>query len=189
MIKQVKDILYHSPPYSPLKRRRPMGFLIMGLVQSQTHHQAPYPEPSKNPVVGKRRRRRHPAIMAAVFLKSWPFPPPPTKTLPTHLPSPSISASSALVSTRKFGSLRCGTPAGRPAAARWGPFLAMAASNVVIAPEENEPEESLVRRFRSKVLRAGVIQECKRRRFFETKQEERKRKAREAAKRNSYRRW
>lgn len=60
MIKQVKDILYHSPPYSPLKRRRPMGFLIMGLVQSQTHHQAPYPEPSKNPVVGKRRRRRHP---------------------------------------------------------------------------------------------------------------------------------
>lgn len=37
-----------------------MGFLIMGLLQSQTHHHAPFLEPSKNPVVGKRRRRRHP---------------------------------------------------------------------------------------------------------------------------------
>ncbi|KAF8413393.1 hypothetical protein HHK36_001374 [Tetracentron sinense] len=37
-------------------------------------------------------------------------------------------------------------------------------------------------------MRAGVIQECKRRRFFENKQAEKKRKTREAAKKNR-RRW
>ena len=51
--------------------------------------------------------------------------------------------------------------------------------------EENEPEERLLNRFRREVMRAGVIQECKRRRFFENKQEEKKRKSREAAKRKS----
>ncbi|KAG4938363.1 hypothetical protein JHK86_044504 [Glycine max] len=51
--------------------------------------------------------------------------------------------------------------------------------------EENEPEERLLNRFRREVMRAGVIQECKRRRFFENKQEEKKRNSREAAKRKS----
>ena len=50
--------------------------------------------------------------------------------------------------------------------------------------EDNEPEEKLLNRFRREVMRAGVIQECKRRRFFENKQDEKKRKTREAAKRN-----
>lgn len=49
---------------------------------------------------------------------------------------------------------------------------------------DNEPEEKLLGRFRRAVFRAGVIQECKRRKFFETSQEKRKRKHREAAKKN-----
>ncbi|KAL6973095.1 hypothetical protein U1Q18_027269 [Sarracenia purpurea var. burkii] len=60
--------------------------------------------------------------------------------------------------------------------------------NVQVIVGENEPEEKLINRFRRDVLRAGVIQECKRRRFFESKQDEKKRKAREAAKRNRRRR-
>lgn len=36
-------------------------------------------------------------------------------------------------------------------------------------------------------MRAGVIQECKRRRFFENKQDEKKRRTRDAAKRNKRR--
>lgn len=55
--------------------------------------------------------------------------------------------------------------------------------NVQIVAEDNEPEERLVSRFRREVVKAGVLQECKRRRFFETKQEAKKRKTREAAKR------
>ena len=54
--------------------------------------------------------------------------------------------------------------------------------------EDNEPEEKLLGRFRREVMKAGVIQECKRRRYFENKQEEKKRKHREAAKRNRRRR-
>lgn len=49
---------------------------------------------------------------------------------------------------------------------------------------ENEPEEKLLGRFRRAVFKAGVIQECKRRRFFESSQDKKKRKAREASKRN-----
>lgn len=58
------------------------------------------------------------------------------------------------------------------------------AYNVQIMVDEGEPEEVLLRRFRREVSKAGVIQECKRRRFFENKQEEKKRKAREAGRRN-----
>lgn len=56
--------------------------------------------------------------------------------------------------------------------------------NVQILVEENEPEESLIRRFRREVSKAGIIQECKRRRFFENKKDELKRKKREASRRN-----
>ncbi|KAL0906461.1 hypothetical protein M5K25_024957 [Dendrobium thyrsiflorum] len=56
--------------------------------------------------------------------------------------------------------------------------------NVQILVEENEPEEALLRRFRREVSKAGIIQECKRRRFFENKHDERKRKKREACRRN-----
>lgn len=56
--------------------------------------------------------------------------------------------------------------------------------NVQIEVADDEPEEKIARRFRSVVLRAGIIQECKRKRFFESSQEKRKRKARSAAQRN-----
>lgn len=58
------------------------------------------------------------------------------------------------------------------------------AYNVQVVVEDNEPEERLINRFRREVMKAGVIQECKRRRFFENTQESKKRKSREAAKRN-----
>ncbi|KAL9241736.1 hypothetical protein vseg_015810 [Gypsophila vaccaria] len=60
--------------------------------------------------------------------------------------------------------------------------------NVQVMVDDNEPEERLIGRFRREVMRAGVIQECKRRRHFENKQDKEKRKSREAAKRNSRRR-
>ncbi|KAJ8750093.1 hypothetical protein K2173_014008 [Erythroxylum novogranatense] len=62
------------------------------------------------------------------------------------------------------------------------------AYNVQVLVEENETEERLLNRFRREVMKAGVIQECKRRRYFENKQDEKKRKTREAAKRNKRRR-
>ncbi|CAL5370263.1 unnamed protein product [Camellia sinensis] len=58
------------------------------------------------------------------------------------------------------------------------------AYNVQVIVDDNETEEKLLGRFRREVMRAGVIQECKRRKFFENKQDEKKRKSREAAKRN-----
>ncbi|KAK1363237.1 PERQ amino acid-rich with GYF domain-containing protein 2-like [Heracleum sosnowskyi] len=58
------------------------------------------------------------------------------------------------------------------------------AYNLQVIVGEHEPEEKLIGRFRRDVLRAGIIQECKRRRYFETTQEKRKRKAREASRRN-----
>ncbi|KAG2710598.1 hypothetical protein I3760_04G034700 [Carya illinoinensis] len=48
-------------------------------------------------------------------------------------------------------------------------------------------EERLLNRFRREVMRAGVIQECKHSRFFENKQDEKKRRNRVAAKRNKKR--
>ncbi|KAF5807031.1 putative ribosomal protein S21 [Helianthus annuus] len=57
---------------------------------------------------------------------------------------------------------------------------------VIVGPDESE--ESLIGRFRREVFRANIIQECKRRRFFETNQEMRKRKIRDAARRRSRRR-
>ncbi|XP_051113944.1 30S ribosomal protein S21, chloroplastic-like isoform X2 [Andrographis paniculata] len=60
--------------------------------------------------------------------------------------------------------------------------------NVEVTVGEREAEDKLIGRFRREVLKAGVIQECKRRRHFETSQEQRKRKVREAAKRNRIRR-
>lgn len=58
------------------------------------------------------------------------------------------------------------------------------AYNVQVIVSENEPEDRLLNRFRKEVLKAGVIQECKRRRFFENKHDKKKRKAREAARKN-----
>ncbi|KAF4385748.1 hypothetical protein F8388_010304 [Cannabis sativa] len=58
------------------------------------------------------------------------------------------------------------------------------AYNVQVVVDDNESEERLLNRFRREVMRAGVIQECKRRRYHENTQEKKKRKNREAAKRN-----
>ncbi|AES91096.1 putative ribosomal protein S21 [Medicago truncatula] len=54
--------------------------------------------------------------------------------------------------------------------------------------DDDEPEDELINRFRKEVIMAGVFQECRRRRFFETPQDKIKRKAREASKRNRKRR-
>nr|XP_004236356.1 30S ribosomal protein S21, chloroplastic isoform X1 [Solanum lycopersicum] len=62
------------------------------------------------------------------------------------------------------------------------------AYNVQVVAGEHEPEEKLIGRFRREVFRAGVIQESKRRRFFESTQEKKKRKCRDAARRNRKRR-
>lgn len=62
------------------------------------------------------------------------------------------------------------------------------AYNLQVIVGEHEPEEKLIGRFRREVLRAGIIQECKRRRYFENNQEKRKRKIRDAARRNRKRR-
>ncbi|XP_043712733.1 30S ribosomal protein S21, chloroplastic-like [Telopea speciosissima] len=62
------------------------------------------------------------------------------------------------------------------------------AYNVQVNVGENESEEDLLYRFRKKVMKAGIIQECKRRRHFENKRNERKRKTKEAARRNRRRR-
>lgn len=56
--------------------------------------------------------------------------------------------------------------------------------NVELIVDGDEPEERLLNRFRREVMKTGLIQECKRRRYFENKQEEKKRKSREAARRN-----
>ncbi|KAL8142001.1 hypothetical protein V2J09_015033 [Rumex salicifolius] len=61
--------------------------------------------------------------------------------------------------------------------------------NVQVLVEADEPEEKLLGRFRREVFRAGIIQECKRRKFFENKHDKKKRKNREAAKRNRRRRF
>ncbi|XP_054822478.1 30S ribosomal protein S21, chloroplastic-like isoform X2 [Prosopis cineraria] len=61
-------------------------------------------------------------------------------------------------------------------------------SSLHVIVGDNEPEDRLLSRFRKEVLKAGVLQECKRRRFFESQQDKRKRKSREAAKKNRRRR-
>ena len=58
------------------------------------------------------------------------------------------------------------------------------AYNVQVVVDENEPEERLLNRFRREVMKAGIIQDCRRRRYHEDSQDKRKRKSREAAKRN-----
>ncbi|KAK9726751.1 hypothetical protein RND81_05G234800 [Saponaria officinalis] len=70
-----------------------------------------------------------------------------------------------------------------------GSFLTkMGTYNVQVVVEDNEAEERLLGRFRREVFRAGIIQESKRRRFFENSQDKKKRKTREAAKKNRARR-
>ncbi|XP_073145254.1 small ribosomal subunit protein bS21c isoform X2 [Henckelia pumila] len=122
--------------------------------------------------------------------------PPPPSSLPVPPPSQiSISSTnrgfssdelrsntSPLSSTSDVTSVIC------PSLAYANTLFFRSAYNVQVIVDDNEPEEKLLGRFRREVMRAGVIQECKRRRFFENKQDEKKRKTREAAKRNRRRR-
>ncbi|KAJ7970670.1 30S ribosomal protein S21 [Quillaja saponaria] len=132
----------------------------------------------------------------------------PTKPPPTKNPPPQLSATSSTQhQTRKFGDRLVPLVAqeGQPSSTSSSlstelssvifPSLAYAntlffksAYNVQVIVDDNEHEERLLNRFRREVMRAGVIQECKRRKFFENKQDEKKRKTREAAKRNRRRR-
>ncbi|CAL5370431.1 unnamed protein product [Camellia sinensis] len=127
-----------------------------------------------------------------------PSKPPPPKTPLPHLslssdslPSLSSSSSSSsrnrdvlvpIVPSSDLTSVMC------PSLAYANTLFFRSGYNVQVIVDDNEPEEKLLNRFRREVMRAGVIQECKRRRFFENKQDEKKRKTREAAKRNRRRR-
>eukprot|EP00238_Polyblepharides_amylifera_P000584 CAMPEP_0196571128 /NCGR_PEP_ID=MMETSP1081-20130531/1296_1 /TAXON_ID=36882 /ORGANISM="Pyramimonas amylifera, Strain CCMP720" /LENGTH=90 /DNA_ID=CAMNT_0041887925 /DNA_START=139 /DNA_END=411 /DNA_ORIENTATION=+ len=48
--------------------------------------------------------------------------------------------------------------------------------NTEVVVGENEPSESAIRRFRRSVMQAGIIPEVRRRRYFETPQDIKKRK-------------
>ncbi|PON85292.1 Ribosomal protein [Trema orientale] len=71
-----------------------------------------------------------------------------------------------------------------PSVANSNTLFFKSAYNVQVITEENEPEERLLSRFRREVFKAGVLQECRRRRFFENSHDKRKRKARDAARKN-----
>lgn len=135
------------------------------------------------------------------LLPSKPPPPKPHQPFIASSPSPANQAAAAQFQTLKSrdGSVALKPQQGpnhsEPLSAELAsvicPSLAFAntmffrsAYNVQVIVDDNEPEERLLNRFRREVMRAGVIQECKRRRFFENAQDVRKRKTREAAKRN-----
>ncbi|CAL1358372.1 unnamed protein product [Linum trigynum] len=111
--------------------------------------------------------------------------PPSSISPPPHVsffPSTYSSPSSLVAAPRRF-------PGGEFSSAASPSTVCLNSSyNVQIVVEENEPEERLLNRFRREVMRAGVIQECRRRRYFENKQDEKKRRVRDAAKRNRKRR-
>ncbi|KAF5457387.1 hypothetical protein F2P56_021491 [Juglans regia] len=125
---------------------------------------------------------------------SKPLPPPPPQLAtfqaqkPKNGPVPLVSqeaplnSSSSSSSSSSLASVIC------PTLAYANTLYFKSAYNVQVIVDENEHEERLLNRFRREVMRAGVIQECKRRRFFENKQDEKKRRTREAAKRNKRRR-
>ncbi|KAG9446304.1 hypothetical protein H6P81_012432 [Aristolochia fimbriata] len=138
--------------------------------------------------------------MASLICKFLPLSPLPTKSSQTHLAFPVSPSSLALSSpstvtkngkllvARKDESFSDYMSVAYPSTANANTLFFRAGYNVQVVVEDNEPEEKLLGRFRREVMRAGVIQECKRRRYFENKQEEKKRKTREAAKREAVRR-
>uniref|UniRef100_A0ACD5YRM5 Uncharacterized protein n=1 Tax=Avena sativa TaxID=4498 RepID=A0ACD5YRM5_AVESA len=66
--------------------------------------------------------------------------------------------------------------------------LASKGYNVQIVVDEGEGEDSIFRRFRREVMKAGLLQEIKRRRRHENAKDIKIRKAREAGRRNRRRR-
>ncbi|KAM7273693.1 hypothetical protein ACFE04_028357 [Oxalis oulophora] len=61
--------------------------------------------------------------------------------------------------------------------------------NVQVVVEENEGEDSILKRFKRQVKDAGIIDESKARRFFETPKQRKLRKAKDFARRNKKRRF
>ncbi|EPS57315.1 hypothetical protein M569_17505 [Genlisea aurea] len=118
------------------------------------------------------------AASPASFL-SWfsPFKP----ASPTKLPPPKLSV---IAPPPRSAISAESAAAACPSLAYANALFFKSAYNVQVMVDDNEPEEKLVGRFKREVMRAGIIQEVKRRRFHENKQEEKKRKSREAAKRN-----
>ncbi|KAF8083653.1 hypothetical protein N665_0759s0004 [Sinapis alba] len=117
-----------------------------------------------------------------------PTPPPPSSLT---LPTPTVSRKNDLATeeppstaslSSELASVIC------PSLAYSNTLFFSPGYNVQVFVEDNESEERLVNRFRREVMRTGVIQECKRRRYFENKQDEKKRRTRDAAKRNKKRR-
>ncbi|KAI3799266.1 hypothetical protein L1987_34559 [Smallanthus sonchifolius] len=138
------------------------------------------------------------SLSLANFLSIFtPFKSPPqsSKAPPSHL---SVSADSSSKNKDAFAPIVTSSNSSScsgdlmsvvcPSLAYANTLYFRSAYNVQVIVEDNEPEEKLLGRFRREVMKAGVIQECKRRRYFENKQEEKKRKHREAAKRNRRRR-
>eukprot|EP00475_Leptophrys_vorax_P030029 TRINITY_DN4463_c0_g1_i1.p1 TRINITY_DN4463_c0_g1~~TRINITY_DN4463_c0_g1_i1.p1 ORF type:complete len:178 (+),score=6.02 TRINITY_DN4463_c0_g1_i1:149-682(+) len=68
-----------------------------------------------------------------------------------------------------------------PSSAYMTAMWAKSTYNVQILVGESEATESVVRRFKKTCLEADIVNECRRRRFFETTQDIKKRKFRDAA--------
>ncbi|GKE19122.1 30S ribosomal protein S21, chloroplastic-like protein, partial [Tanacetum coccineum] len=118
------------------------------------------------------------SIFTTPFKPSIPPPPSHISLSKDSTFTPLTATSSSRRSSNELMSVVC------PSLAYANTLYFRSAYNVQVIVEDNEPEEKLLGRFRREVMKAGVIQECKRRRYFENKQEEKKRKHREAAKRN-----
>ena len=127
-------------------------------------------------------------FLSSLLLSKQPIPPPPSSL---HFPNKPPSGWVSLVSTNLDPTTpSCSSfinPIVCPALAYSNTLYFKSCYNVQVIVGENEPEDKLVGRFRREVLRAGVIQECKRRRYFENTHDKKKRKARDAARRN--RKW
>ncbi|KAK3413011.1 hypothetical protein EUGRSUZ_I01653 [Eucalyptus grandis] len=139
-----------------------------------------------------------PGFLSFLLPSKPPLPPPPPPPVLSLSTSPSPAPSQAIRKSHRESALPA-PPGQEPPTSELSsvmcPSLAYAntlffrsAYNVQLIVADNEPEERLLNRFRREVMKAGVIQECKRRRFFENAQDEKKRKSREAAKRNRKRR-
>ena len=129
-------------------------------------------------------------FLSSLLPSKQPIPPPPPPSS-LHFPNKPPSGWVSLVSTTLDPTTpSCSSfinPIVCPALAYSNTLYFKSCYNVQVIVGENEPEDKLVGRFRREVLRAGVIQECKRRRYFENTHDKKKRKARDAARRN--RKW
>ncbi|KHN47278.1 30S ribosomal protein S21, chloroplastic [Glycine soja] len=126
------------------------------------------------------------------FLPTKPPPPSPPQFNPTTSQNQKPSSSQPLIaqynppppspsscsSSSELSSVIC------PSMAYSNTLFFQSPYNVQVVVAEDESEEKLLGRFRREVIKAGIVQECRRRRYFENKHEEKKRKSREAARCN-----